>query len=70
MVNSFRTQKEYIYIKLITLFKHNITQTNLSFLGGQLGKNSDQSKNKQEQKRDIYWGKWNNINENYVRRHG
>lgn len=64
---------EYIYIQLIsylhTALVMNITKTNLSFLGGQVGENRSQSKNKQEKKCGIYWGKWNNIQKNYLRRH-
>lgn len=57
---------------LNTAFVVNVIKTNLSFLGGQLCKNSSKSKNKQTKtkKCDTYWSKWNNINKNYVRRHG
>ena len=50
---------EYIYIQLIsylhTALVMNITKTNLSFLGGQVGENRSQSKNKQE-KNVVYIG--------------
>lgn len=50
---------KYIYIQLMsylnTALVMNKTKTNLSLLGGQLGENSSQNKNKE--KKITYWGK-------------